>query len=196
MATPEQRFAASIARGYSKEFLSAACSCGHARGLHKSRTKDCELCACVKFALGSAPSAPGTPGQDVHESYCLGTVGPPVRGPRARQQEESLEEGAIRVEPLPDRWANVMDEARARDADERMNFTIAPSRGPLPPRPTPVASEVPALREGSATRCPFCHANDFETIPALKCPTCKAWQHHACVSESRRCGACGAAWPA
>jgi hypothetical protein len=64
----------------------------------------------------------------------------------------------------------------------------------LPEPSAPSASPVP--REGTATRCPFCLANDFESIPAVKCASCKAWQHSACVQEAGRCAACNAAWPA
>jgi hypothetical protein len=69
----------------------------------------------------------------------------------------------------------------------------------LPPAPRPrVRIARPAVelapRNGSASRCPFCHTDDFDEEPALKCPRCKAWQHAECVEEAGRCGACGEDW--
>jgi hypothetical protein len=65
----------------------------------------------------------------------------------------------------------------------------------LGPATQSAESGVPVPREGSATRCPFCHTNDFESVPAVKCASCKAWQHSACVREAGRCAACNAQWP-
>lgn len=85
-------------------------------------------------------------------------------------------------------------------------FGTLPSSRPAPqdhmivllPEPAPEPAHEGAMvpRPGTATRCPYCHANDFETIPSLKCPSCKAWQHSECVAEAGRCAACNAAWPA
>lgn len=51
--------------------------------------------------------------------------------------------------------------------------------------------------EAEAQRCPFCHDGNFEREPSLRCQSCKAWQHVACVDESRRrrCGACRHEFP-
>lgn len=179
MATPQQQLTAKNVRGYSKEFLAAACACSHPRVDHVSRTKGCTRgCGCEKFA--AAPPARAV-SRDPREVFLLGTVGP--SDPPAAEAEEET------PTPVP---------APAERAPEFPAVTPAEweagRRAVPPPEPAVAGTLVP--RTGSATRCPFCTADDFETIPLLKCSSCKAWQHAACVSEHGKCAACNVAWPA
>jgi len=41
--------------------------------------------------------------------------------------------------------------------------------------------------------CPYCHAAIEGAQPKVGCPGCMAWQHSACLLESRSCAACGRA---
>lgn len=50
--------------------------------------------------------------------------------------------------------------------------------------------EKTKLRDGDSLRCPYCHDDDFESVPSLRCHACRAWQHAECGDG--KCGACGA----
>lgn len=182
MATPQQQRTAKNVRGYSKAFLAAACTCTHPRVDHVSRTKGCTRgCGCEKFA--AAPAGTHAANRDPREVFLLGTVGAsePAPAPALEEPEPELAPEPV-AEFVP---------------------TMTPSeweatQGGAPPAPPPEPAVAGTLvpREGTASRCPFCMADDFETIPSLKCPSCKAWQHAACVTEHKKCAACSTAWPA
>lgn len=53
-----------------------------------------------------------------------------------------------------------------------------------------MTAEKTKLRDGDSLRCPYCHDNDFESVPSLRCHACRAWQHTECGEG--KCGACGA----
>lgn len=44
-------------------------------------------------------------------------------------------------------------------------------------------------RDPASLRCPYCHDEDFSSVPSLRCGGCGAWQHAECAET---CGACGA----
>jgi hypothetical protein len=142
-----------------------------------------------RFAMG--PAGARAVNMDPREVFVLGTVGPEAAAPPPDPTPAAAPpDAANEVEPPP----SIDDWARAHPTT---GLVIAPSSGPAPiaSAPAPPAG-VPVAREGTATRCPFCLADDFESVPSLKCPSCKAWQHHACVTEHKKCAACNMAWPA
>ena len=168
MSTPEQNLTADTVRGYSKEFLSTPCECGCVRVAHRNRSGACG-CGCERFVPGQAARAVAKA-----RVYSFGTIGPAALAPAETQQEIE-----ITVE--------------SRDDQPTVAQFMAQAGLEVPS--STVNSPAPVLRPGSATRCPFCLADDFESVPSLKCPSCKAWQHHACVQEHKKCAACQAPWP-
>jgi hypothetical protein len=124
------------------------------------------VCGCSGFSMGSAAAQPAG-AAPVERNYSFGTVVQPRLPAGLREIREDIN------------THETVTESGIRRA-------VALDEG--------VASVV--AREGTATRCPFCMADDFESIPAVKCPTCKAWQHSDCVREAGRCSACNTAWPA
>jgi hypothetical protein len=163
--TPEQCLSANERRGYNPEFLSQICACGCQRATHANRGQECP-CGCQSFRLASAPPAQTSQDHALREKYILGTI--PVEGRENVDTHRALTESGIL-------HAISMDEGRAQLAEEEGEPVVVP-------------------RDGTATRCPFCLADDFETVPSLKCPSCKAWQHAACVNEIRQCAACNVPW--
>jgi hypothetical protein len=183
-ASPEQYLTAAERRGYSREYLAQPCTCGCPRAAHAKRAEACR-CGCDGFrqAPPAQPQAESAP-TALRQRYILGTL--PAPGSAAPPEPERpdvathtdiTESGILR--------AIAADEVAAREA------------GPVDPVVILDPTDAPALvtpREGTATRCPFCLADDFESIPSVKCPSCKAWQHAECVREVRRCAACNADW--
>lgn len=188
-ASPEQYLTAAERRGYSREYLAQLCACGCPRAAHAKRAEVCR-CGCDGFrqAAPAQPQQAESAPTALRQKYILGTLPVPGAEEPAPPEREDVnthvdltESGIMR--------AIAEDEVLARGTQA---VTVTPD--PLVILTDEPGEATVTPRGGTATRCPFCLADDFEAIPSLKCPSCKAWQHAECVREVSRCAACNASW--
>lgn len=191
MSADERRRLRELGRGYNATWLRALCSCGHSRALHdgapEARDNRCweAACPCERYEAQSLSDALRQLDRDVDD---------PVRRELIAGQ---LRERARLLDP-----PSYTDWGTRQETLERIRLRNLPGNYMTEPDPAPtIRVKRPdvqiAPREGTTSRCPFCHEGEFETVPALRCKSCNAWQHAECVGESRRrlCGACKEPFP-
>jgi hypothetical protein len=104
---------------------------------------------------------------------------------QARQEMRDERAGAVRI----------MREARGAaplETDEHRDYVDAWRREAIKSGELETGSPNLHLKAAkAASRCPYCLEDDFDTDPALRCPSCEAWCHVGCWEESdQKCPAC------